>query len=245
MNKDIITTDNMDDLVDILTESANSGNMTARLVHAVNQKINDLKVGKSLSKSDKEELMLLWDNLIVAFANDAASVGNTLIEYAKDYKVAYPKDSMYPMLIGSSDLAHKVRASDNVDDEINIDELREALKGLTSEDIKSCLDAFISELKNDDDECKCSDDNQCCKCTAEQESDGKCKCECHEDSDDDLTDDEVVKAIMDILEDEDEYYKAKDKASNAKVIIVKTGGRPAAYDEFDSIFNTMFRRFFN
>lgn len=206
MNKDIITTDNMDDLVDILTESANSGNMTARLVHAVNQKINDLKVGKSLSKSDKEELMLLWDNLIVAFANDASSVGNTLIEYAKDYKVAYPKDSMYPMLISSSDLAHKVLASDNVDDEINIDELREALKGLTSEDIKSCLDAFISELKNDD---------------------------------------EVVKAIMDILEEEDEYYKAKDKASNAKVIIVKTGGRPSAYDEFDSIFNTMFRRFFN
>lgn len=244
MNKEIITTDNMDELVDILTESANNGNMTARLVHAVNQKINDLKVGKSLAKADKEELMLLWDNLIVAFANDAASVGNTLIECAKDYKVSYPKDSMYPMLISSSDLAHKVHEAAKDDEEINIDELREALKGLTSEDIKSCLDSFISELKNDE-ECKCSDDKQCCKCTAGQESDGKCNCECHEDSDDDLTEDEAVKAIMDILEDEEEYCKAKDKSSKAKVIIVKTGGRPSAYDEFDSIVNTMFRRFFN
>jgi hypothetical protein len=238
MNKEIITTDNMDELVDILTESANNGNMTARLVHAVNQKINDLKVGKSLSKSDKEELMLLWDNLIVAFANDAASVGNTLTEYAKEYKVAYPKDSMYPMLISSSDIAHKVNEAPKNEESINLEELREALKGLTNDDIKACVDAFISELADDD-------DKQCCKCSAGQESDGKCNCECHEESDDGLTEDEVVKAIMDILEDEDEYYKAKDNESKAKVIIVKTGGRPAAYDEFDSIFNTMFRRFFH
>lgn len=90
MNKEIFTTANMDVIIHSLMKSAANGNMSAKMVDAVNNAINDLKPGKPLSKAEKEALVSLWDNLIVAVANDIVPLG----QLATGYKPEYPDASM-------------------------------------------------------------------------------------------------------------------------------------------------------
>lgn len=90
MNKEIFTTANMDVIVNSLMKSAANGNMSAKMVDAVNNSINELKPGKPLSKAEKEALVSLWDNLIVAVANDIVPIG----KLASEYKAAYSDASM-------------------------------------------------------------------------------------------------------------------------------------------------------
>lgn len=258
MSKEIVTTENMNLIVEKLVERAVSGNMTARMVHAVNDKINDLKVGKKLQEEDKDELMMLWDNLIVAFVNDAAISGKNIKEYSKLSKGITDASSMDAVLMDCSCIADEVEEDAKKEQEqvnpsettkgmsgegagsvrdsdgaLNLDELREALKGLAREDIHNQLDAFIDELTSEVSECDCKE----CK--------GKCQCGDElENNYEELEDEEVIKAIMAILEDEEEDRKRKENANKRRKIIIRTGGRFGALDEFDSIMDAVFERMF-
>ena len=262
MSKEIVTTENMNLIVEKLVESAVSGNMTARMVHAVNDKINDLKVGKKLQKEDKDELMMLWDNLIVAFVNDAASSGYDIKEYDKLTKGINDSSSMNAILIGCADIADKVKedakkvsdtgklcalgagiVNHSDSDGFDLEELREALKGLAREDIHNQLDAFIDELTDkgseNSEESKTSEGSEC-NC---EECKGKCQCGDElENNYEKLEDEEVIKAIIAILEDEEEERKRKENANKRRKIIIRTGGRFGALDEFDAIMDAAFER---
>ena len=250
MSKEIVTSANMNIIVDKLIKRATDGNMTARMVHAVNDKINDLRVGKKLSAEDKDELMTLWDNLIVAFVNDGAGSGYDIKEYDKLTKCLLDPASMNAVLASCADIADKVaedakKVSDtdklcalgagivnpSDSDGFDLEELREALKGLAREDIHKQLDAFIDELTEEKHECDCKKCEGTCQCGDELEN-----------NQEELDDEEVINAIMAILKDEDEERQRKENNNKRRKIIIRTGGRCNALDEFDSAMEAIFAR---
>lgn len=265
MSKEIVTTADMNLIVEKLVERGVSGNMTARMVHAVNDKINDLKAGRKLQKEDKDELMMLWDSLIVAFVNDAAISGKNIKEYIKLSKGITDAASMDAVLMDCSCIADKVEEDAKKEHEqakraegmkgasvegdgntrdsdgaLNLEEIREALKGLAREDIHSQLDAFIDELTNKGSEnAECSEYSECdCK-----ECKGKCQCGDElEDNYEDIEDEELVKALKAELRHAQEERKRKENENKRRKIIIRTGGRFGALDEFDAVMDAVFER---
>lgn len=138
MSNEIITTANMNEVVNVIDKSAKAGNVNARLVFKLNAAINELKPGKPLSKAEKEQIEMLWDNLIIGFANDAAPVGGFLKENMKSITDAA---SLYNILKGMHDVYMDVNKG--AENEAN-------MEASTIEALSSALEVVLKELEVED-----------------------------------------------------------------------------------------------
>ena len=78
MNKEIFTTADMNEIVTPIHKSMEAGNPVAKLVFDINEAINALKPGRPISKAERDNLELMWDNLLVGMANETMGVAESV-----------------------------------------------------------------------------------------------------------------------------------------------------------------------
>ena len=78
MNKEILTTANINEVGGKLMELATNDNVTAQLVFQLNDRLNAIVPGRPVTKAAKSEITEIWDNIIIGLANDLADLGDAI-----------------------------------------------------------------------------------------------------------------------------------------------------------------------
>lgn len=72
MNKEILTTDNINDICMLINGLKDEGSMASALLFKLNDQINAIKPGRPMSKEALNDMKITLDNMVVAIANEAS-----------------------------------------------------------------------------------------------------------------------------------------------------------------------------
>lgn len=75
MSNEMFTTENMNEIVTPIYEAMKAGNPVAKLAFDLNEAINALKPGRPISKTERDRIEFMWDNLLVGLANEVVDSG--------------------------------------------------------------------------------------------------------------------------------------------------------------------------
>lgn len=96
MNKEILTTDNINDICMLINGLKDEGSMASALLFKLNDQINAIKPGRPMSKEALNDMKITLDNMVVAMANEASD----------NYKIAaeggdVSSDHLFKFIAGS------------------------------------------------------------------------------------------------------------------------------------------------